>query len=172
MSRQQQFEFIDVNPEHKLNDNYTRYVGYQDTNNILETKFYNVNVVSTISTKLTQLLMGVDKRNRPIIIPDASIINIMDSVYQNFRPQTGDIFSRYIMPNGENTDNYVDSMINQTIEIIYAQVKDNIEIDYNNSKLSVWTTVLGTMNENGLRSHGPIYTRQKRPQPMAFNMNY
>ena len=34
-------EFIDSNPEEMLNDNYTRYSGYQDTNELFQKKYYN-----------------------------------------------------------------------------------------------------------------------------------
>jgi hypothetical protein len=45
-------------------------------------------------------------------------------------------------------------------------------MDECNSKLSAWTTILGDFNEHGLRRHAPIKLREKRPMPMAFNMNY
>jgi hypothetical protein len=165
-------EFIDVNPEELINDNFTRYPGYQDTSVALQKNFFNINTVNTISNKLTELLMGVDPMNRRIIIPNDSIKNIMDSVYLNFRPETGDIFTRYIMPTGLNSDDYVQSMIDQTIEIIYDQVKNNLEMDQHNKSLSVWTTVLGDFNDRGLRSFPPIKILNKHPAYMQFFENY
>ena len=35
--------------------------------------------------------MGVDKHNRPIIVPDKTICNVMSTVYANYRPETGDV---------------------------------------------------------------------------------
>jgi hypothetical protein len=165
-------QFIDVDPEHSINDNYSRYVGYQDTNALLQAKYYNINTINTISKKLTELLQGVDELNRPIIVPNKTIANIMDSVYQSYRPQTGDIYGRYNIPTGLNSDDYIQSMIDQTIEIIYSEVKNNLEIEQNNKKLSVWTTVLGDFNENKLRSFAPIKVLNKHPQYMAFFENY
>jgi hypothetical protein len=165
-------QFIDVDPEHDINLEYTRHSGYQDTSNEFQRKFYNINTVNTISKKLTELLKGVDPLNRPIVIPNKSIVNIMDSVYQGFRPQTGDIFSRFTMPNGLNSDDYIQSLIDQTIEIIYADVKNNMEMEQYNKKLSVWTTVLGDFNDNQLRSYPPIKVLNKHPQYMAFFENY
>jgi hypothetical protein len=165
-------EFIDINPEVLLNDNYTRYVGYKDTNNALQTRFFNVNTIAVISNKVTQLLQGVSNDNRKIIVPDHIISNVMDSVYINFRPQTGDIYSRYIIPNGENIDDYVQSMVDQTIEIIYSDVKSNIQMEQNNKTLSVWSTVLGDFNDNQLRSFPPIKILNKHPAYCQFNMNY
>ena len=118
--------------------------------------------------------MGVDPQNRPIIVPDKQIGFVMDTVYTNFIPyNAGDIYTRYVVPNGNNTDSYVQNMIDQVIEIIYSDVKNNLEIDQNNAKLSIWTTILGEgMNEHQLRSFPPLKTLLKRPAPMQFNMNY
>jgi hypothetical protein len=165
-------QFIDVDPEKDINLDYTRHSGYQDSSSEFQKKYYNINTVNTISKKLTELLRGVDHLNRPIVIPNKSIVNIMDSVYQSFRPQTGDIFSRFTMPNGLNSDDYIQSLIDQTIEIIYSDVKNNMEMDQYNKKLSVWTTVLGDFNDNQLRSYPPIKVLNKHPQYMAFFENY
>jgi hypothetical protein len=165
-------QFIDVDPEKDINLDYTRYSGYQDTSKEFQKKFYNINTVNTISQKLTELLRGVGSLNRPIVIPNKSIVNIMDSVYQGFRPQTGDIFTRYTMPNGLNSDDYIQSLIDQTVEIIFSDVKNNMEMEQNNKKLSVWTTVLGDFNDNQLRSYAPIKVLNKHPQYMAFFENY
>ena len=165
-------QFIDINPEEKLNKNFTRYAGYRDTSESYQKNYYNINTVNLISRKLTELLKGVHPSGRPILIPNETIINIMDGVYQNFRPQTGDIFSRYNIPNGFNSDDYITNMIDQTIEIIYSQVKTDLEMEENNKKLSVWTTVLGNFNDQGLRSHAPIKVLNNHPAYCQFNMNY
>ena len=165
-------EFIDINPEKLMNDSFTRFTGYQNTSTLLQSTFYNINTVNTISRKVTELLQGVDPQNRKIIVPNQTILNIMDSGYTNFRPQTGDIFTRFTMPTGFNSDDYINNMIDQTIEIIYSEVKNNLEIEENNKKLSVWTTVLGNFNDNGLRSFPPIKILNKHPAHMQINMNY
>jgi hypothetical protein len=165
-------EFISYDPENKINDNYTRYVGYQDTSDQLSLRFFSEQNVKTISDKLTQLLKGVDPLNRDIIIPDESIKNIMDSVYNSFRPQTGDIFSRYIIPNNITEDDYVQSFIDQTIEIIFSDVKNNLAMDQYNKSLSAWVQVYGDFNDNNLRAHPVIKILNKHPVHMQFNMNY
>jgi hypothetical protein len=63
-------------------------------------------------------------------------------------------------------------MINQTINLIVNDVKNNLETEENNKKLTIWTTVYGDFNEQGLRSHPPIKIRNKKPASMQFNMNY
>jgi len=152
-------------------DLYTKYVGYRDNNPCIE-KYYSNDNVRTISKKVTELLMGVHPENRPIIVPDSTIYNVLDSIYQNYRPPTGDIYGRYNIPSGTTTESYVQDMIDQVIEVIVSDVRNNYETTENNSKLSIWTTVLGEFNDNQLRSVPPIKTRLKRPAPMQFNMNY
>ena len=41
-----------------------------------------------------------------------------------------------------------------------------------NKKLTIWNTVYGDFNKEGLRGHSQIKIREKHPQYMAFNMNY
>ena len=152
------------------NYDFNRYVGYAGQEDI--DKYFDPMTVSLISKKITQLLQGVDPKNRPIIVPDQMILNVLDSVNLNFRPPTGDIYARYNIPTGENCPSYIQQMIDQAIEIIYADVKNNLEMEENNKKLTIWTTVLGDFNEHQLRSHSIIKVQEKRPNPMQFNMNY
>lgn len=63
-------------------------------------------------------------------------------------------------------------MIDQVIEIITSQVRTELGMEENNAKLTAWTTVLGTFNAHGLTQTPPIKTRQRRPDPCLFNMNY
>ena len=74
-------------------DSFNRFVGYKQGYDYH--LYFDTKTVSIISKKITELLMGVDRYNRPIIVPDKTILNIMDSVKVYFRPQTGDIYSRY-----------------------------------------------------------------------------
>lgn len=150
--------------------NFMRYVGYNE-HTPCEKIFFSQITIRQISNKVTQLLQGVDKHNRPIIVPDHIIKSVMDSIFINYRPSLGDIYSRFIVPSG-SLENDVQNMIDQTIEIIVTDVKTNLGIEENNQKLTVWTTILGEHNEHGLRSHPQIKIRERRPQPMQFNMNY
>jgi hypothetical protein len=127
--------------------------------------------IKKMSRKITQLLQGVNEEGRPIIVTNNQICNVLSQVYTNFRPETGDIYSRYVIPQSRPF-NYTQNMIDQTINIITSQIKDEIGMAQNNAKLTAWTQVLGNFNNHGLRSHAPIKILEKRPQPMAFNMNY
>ena len=107
-----------------LDDNYIKYVGFSE-NNILYKQYFNKETVNKISKKVTELLMGVDPDNRPIIVPDKTIISVMNNIQESYVPPVGDIHSRYIVPSGINSDNYIENMINQTIEVITSDVRNN-----------------------------------------------
>lgn len=154
-----------------FNDNFTKHVGYNYNGYKGVIDFFNKKTTTLISKKVTQLLVGVDEFNRRIIVPDHIIENVMSDVYDSFRPQTGSIYSRYTV-SSEYTPNEYQTLVNQVIEIIVSDVKNNIEIEQNNKKLSAWTTVLGDFNDHGLRSHDVIKTNNKHPQRGLFNMNY
>ena len=150
--------------------NYYRHVGWRENNECIQDYFSPQNI-KNISHKITELLQGVNKQGRPILVPNNTICSVMSTVYENFRPQTGDIYSRYNIPT-RNQQSLVQNMINQVIEIIVSQIKSEAQILECNSKLTKWTTVLGDFNKNGLTSHAPIKTLQKRPDPMQFHMRY
>lgn len=152
-------------------DNYIKHVGYSESNACIK-KYFDKHTVSTISYKITELLQGVDPSGRPIIVPNKTICSVMNDIYNSYRPPTGDIFSRYIVPSGTSSENYVQSMIDQVIEVITSDVRNNLGMEENNKKLSIWTTVYGDFNEHGLQQHSSIKVRKKRPTPMQFQMNY
>ena len=145
---------------HNTNDyNYTRHVGYSESNNCIK-KYYNDETLEIMSHKITELLEGVDTQGRPIIVPKQTIKSVMDTIYESYRPPTGDIYGRYNVPSNL-TENYVQSLIDQTIEVIVSDVKANLGMDEANSKLNIWTSLLGSFNNHGLRSHAPIKIRKK-----------
>lgn len=153
-----------------INNQSVRHIGYTDTNDCIKSYFDPV-TVKYISNKVTEYLSVVSER--PVLVVDNTIIDVMNQVYESYRPKTGDIFSRYIIPQEESTsDTYVQNMIEQTINIIVSDVKNNFQTDINNTQLSVWNTVLGDFNPHMIQQHGAIKVRKRRPTPMMFNMNY
>lgn len=156
----------------QCDDNYYRYVGWQESNDCIR-KYFSPENIQTISAKVTQLLQGVDPMGRPIVVPYKTICHVLSEIFDSYRPPTGDIYGRYNVPTDE-PDNYVQSMIDQTIEIITSDVKNNLEMDENNRKLSIWTTVYGDFNSAGLRQHAPIKVRDKNTnfRGMVSFMNY
>jgi hypothetical protein len=150
--------------------NYLRYAGWTENNACIK-QLYSKETVDLISKKVTQLTLGVDPKNRKIIVPKDIICKVLDGVYHNNRPPTGDIFSRYIIPNNEQ-QNVVQSIIDQTIEIIVSSVRNNMEMNQYNETLTAWVQVYGDFNTAGLRQHAPIKIRERRPATMQFNMRY
>ena len=161
----------------KCNDQFIKHVGYNDhtcgpyCGQSCMQSFFSKKNIEKMSSKITELLMGVNKDNRPIIVPDITICSVMSAVNENFRPETGDIYGRYNIPKARES-NYVQTMIDEVINIITTDVKINLGMDECNQNLSVWTTVLGDFNAHNLRSHSKIKLRERRPQPLAFQMNY
>ena len=160
---------IICSPEEIYNDQFYKHVGFSDSEGLSD--FFSKQNRVVVSAKITELLSGVDSKNRNIIVPDKTIASIMSAVYENFRPETSDIYSRYNIPQGGSQD-YLTRMNDQVINIITTDVKNNLGMDNCNSKLTIWTTVLGDFNEHGLRQHGPIKLKERRPTSMLFNMNY
>lgn len=153
------------------NYNYTKHALYDECVGSNDThKYFSDENVSNISSRITNLLKGVDCSGRDIVVPNNTIINVMNSVYTNAVPEIGDIYSRYNIPIYHS--DRIQRMVEKVINIITTDVKINMKMEDNNSKLNIWTTVLGNFNEHGLRSHPPIKLRNNRPQQMAFNMNY
>lgn len=150
------------------NNAFMKHVGYIENN--CDKEYFSPNNIQKISNKITELLMGVDEYNRKIIVPDSTISNIMSSVLDNYMPEIGDIHTRYIIQN--KYVNKINKLNDQVINIIVTNTKNEIEIAINNKKLTIWTTLLGDFNKHGLNSHSKIKLREKRPQPMLFNMNY
>jgi hypothetical protein len=156
-------------------DNYIRYSGYSEDNQPNSEcikKLFDPETIKIVSRKITELLMGVDPQNRPIIVPDNTICSVISQVQVKYQPPVGDIHTRYIVPTGIGPQDYIQNIINQSIEIITSTVRTELEMDQNNQKLTIWTTVYGDFNEHQLRQHAPIKVLHKRPDPMQFNMNY
>jgi len=156
----------------EIDYNYIRYPGWKE-DNVCIRSYFSPKTVRAISSKITELLMGVDKQNRPIIVPDKTIHNVMNDIYYSFRPETSDVYGRYNVPKSE-PENYMQNMINQVIEVITSDVRANLGMQECNEALSIWTTVLGDFNEHGLRQHSKIKVRERNTshRGMVSFMNY
>lgn len=151
-----------------MNQQYLSHVGYSDTNEAIA-GYFSPETPKLISSKVTELLRGFYPPG--VIVPCDRVVEVMNDIYRAYRPPTGDIFTRYNIPSNENP-NMVDAMINQVIQVIVSDVKNNLLTEQANSKLDNWVILYGNFNKWGLRQHAPISTRQKKPKTMLFNMNY
>lgn len=160
--------------ETSYNGSYMANVGWEQTSsgNCQVESLYSDAVLQSISEAITKSLEGVDPQNKKIIVSKENIASVLSNVYRfGTRQNIGDIHSRYIVPQAEPRCD-MRSIINQTINIIVSNIRDQTEMEQNNKKLTVWTTLLGDFNKEGLRAHPPIKIKRRHPQYMAFNMNY
>ena len=153
-----------------LNNNYNKFVGYEQNQDLND--FFTQDTVRLISNKVSELLQGVHPENKRIVVPDKSIVAVMNQVYTNFRAPVGDIYSRYHIMDQNKTQYYTDNMIDQVIETITSYVRNTMAIEENNSRLTIWNTVYGDFNSHRLRRYTTIKTKQKRPASFQFHMKY
>jgi hypothetical protein len=153
------------------------------------TEYGNLFSDSTLSciSELVQYITMKTHLKKPYIVPINRIKEVMDTVWLNFRPNTGDIHTRYIINNDPvlttsirdflnyklNTKyiNYSSDIIMQVITIIVNDILNFEDIRKQNMQYSIWNTLSG-VNEVGIRSHPPIKLNLKRPNPLNFNMNF
>ena len=156
-----------------LDSNYYAYVGWGETSGNKEDyeSLWQTARLLQIQRKITELLAGVDPQGRPIIVPLKTIGSVLSEVYNSNDPKVGDIYSRYII-DVEPNRNDVRDIIDRTIQIIVSQVRTDLEVSENNQKLSIWSTLYGDFNKEGLRAHPPIKIRKNGPPRFQFHMRY
>ena len=148
----------------------TRHVVRKDITRYDPNCIFNKETIQMISHKITQLLEGVDKYGKSIIVTDEVIYNVLTNIVDNQQMEVGDIYSRYIIQ--RNPVNTVNNIINRTVETIVQHIKTEARIIETNESLSIWNSIRGGQNKLGLMPHSKIKLRERRPQTMAFNMNY
>ena len=159
--------------DNQCDTNYLKFVGwkYSSDNPAIQRLFSEENI-KTISNKITELLEGVDKDGKSIIVTDRVICNLLSHFVESHPyVKIGGIHSRYIIADKEETY-YITSIIDRTIETIVSYIKNSIGMEETNQSLSIWNSILGGQNELGLLPHPKIKLLEKHPQYMAFNMNY
>lgn len=151
----------------------TQYVGWDLTSswNGLVRQLFTKRTVALIRKKVSDFLQGVDMKGRRIYPSDNVVITALWGIFQNYQPnEIGDIYGRYLVVN-PNRDDYT-TLVDQTISFLSQSIKNDIEMSQNNEKLSVWDTILGDFNSQGLRSHPILYMKEKRPDPFLISMRY
>lgn len=150
-----------------------QYVGWDQQigwNSFLNRLFSN-ETIKIIQKKTTEYLSGVDDQGRHIVPTERVVESALYGVFENYRPVTGDIYGKYTVNNDNSRDDY-SYIVDQTISLLVRGIRNELEMEQNNSKLTIWTTLLGDFNEHGLRQYAPIKVRNKRPDPMLFHMRY
>ncbi len=164
---------VDRQYEPKLDENQFKYVGWdtQASWNTFIQKLFSKQTIKTIQEKTSEYLEGLDLKGRRIVPSERVVENALFGVFENNRPNTGDIYGKYTVVNDNSRDDY-SYIVDQTISLLVRGIRNELEMAQNNSKLTIWTTLLGDFNEHGLRQYAPIKVRNKRPDPMLFHMRY
>lgn len=153
-------------------EQYTANIGFSSNNETFHYLFSD-KTIDWMSKKITYLLSGVSKTGQDIIVPNYIISSVLNDVYKNYRPQTGDIYSRYNITQFEPRDD-ANHIITETIEIIVDQVSNEYEIIDINNNLTIWDSVLlgDGISRKGLRQYAPLKIKERRPTPMLFNYSF
>ena len=151
-----------------LNDNFNRYVGYDATVTPFERELFSDSNIQKIADKVSELMACL---GRPVILTKKAVGSAVSNIFYTYRPQLGDIYTIYNIPAAQPRDD-LQTINEQAIELIYNQLKTQYEIEENNKKLTVWTTLLGDFNEHGLRQYSTLKINHKNINKMRFNMNY
>ena len=148
---------------------YMTHVGYEDSGFQGIQGYFSDDTIYFIQQKVTELL----KCDYPqgVLVPCQRIREVMNSIYRNYQPAVGDIYTRFNITGNQSSFNMVNDMINQTVTVIVTDVQNNLGMENNNAKLDKWDSVLGDGNRFGMRAYSKPKLNEKRP-PMLFNMNY
>jgi hypothetical protein len=153
------------------NENYMRYVGWGESETPFSKKFFSEITIKNIKEILFIKLKDLRSDGRPIIVADKVITHVMSQIYNQYTPQLGDIYTLLTIPSSEPR-NDMKLLMDMVIETIYSNISNEIQMEENNKRLTVWTTVLGDFNEHGLRQHAPIKINEKNINKVRFNMMY
>jgi hypothetical protein len=164
---------INMNKQYDEKVDSNQYVGWEQQVhwNPFLSKLFSKHTVNIIKEKTSEYLIGLDEKGRKIVPTDNVVEAALQGVFNNYAPNTGDIYGKYTVLNDDNRDDY-NYVVNQTISLLVRGIRNDLEMQQNNSKLTIWTTLLGDFNEHGLRQHAPIKLKNKRPDPMLFHMKY
>jgi|SRR3989344_3346746 len=130
-----------------LEINFPRYI-----NRPYPKEFFNEKVLLLISSEVTNQLRGIHQEGKNIIVPDKTILSVMDNIY--------------------NLESRIDinTMIKMVIVYIVEYIKNDFDIISKNNKLDI--EVQKYTEEYGIRKVPSIKLREKRPTPFLFNMHY
>ena len=162
---------IDVNSEYDERIDPNQYVGWSTITEWapLPREVFTKRTVKIIQQKVYEYLLKAMSKK---IIPSERIVIIsLYGVYENHIPRTGDIYGKYLVVDESQRDDY-GYIVDKTISLLITGIQTDIEMQEANSKLSIWNSVLGDFNENGLRQFPPIKLREKGPDRFLFHMRY
>jgi hypothetical protein len=162
-----------VNIEREYDDfiDPNQYVGWGSISswNPLVRQVFSKKTVKLIQQKTSQYLDGVDSKGRKIIPSHKVVYTALLGIFQNYKPNVGDIYGKYLVVDESQRDDY-SAIVDQTISLLVRGIRTDLEMTEQNNNLTIWKTVLGDFSD--IRSHPVIKIREKRPDPFLFQMHY
>ena len=162
-----------INSETEYNDliDPSQYVGWATITewSSLPRQVFTKRTIRIIQQKVYEYLCK--SMQRKIMPSDKVVITALFGVYENLIPRTGDIYGKFLVVDDTQRDDY-GYIVDKTISLLIDGIQTDIEMAEANSKLSIWNSVLGDFNENGLRQFPTIKLRNKGPDRMLFHMKY
>ena len=163
-----------MNPSN-LDNGYMKHSAWQVTidDKPNYTSMWTSERLGILQRKITQLLEGVSDDGRSIIVPINTIAHVISQVYESYTPQVGSIYSRYIQGEPESSRNDIRDIEDRSINIIVSQIRNEMIVAQNNKRLTIWNTLYGDFNKEGLRAHSNIKIRKRRPNSnMGIPLRY
>ena len=125
-----------------------------------------------VQHQITNLLEGVHPQNKKMIVSLKDIASIMHPIIEQTNIKNAGYIQSSRFSDGLSKNDFANIVNNETITTIVSKLKADYGIENHRNNLSIWSTLYGEHNKEGLRAHAPIKTREKHPQYMAFNMKY
>lgn len=137
-------------------------------------ELFNPQNLSIISNKITELLQGLDKDGKDIVVSQENICGILTSVINNYyaiddQPGLNTLFQ---IPTRNGNLSKKDKCIIRTINIIVNYIRTETERIDCNKTLTIWNSVYGDFNEKGLRAHPPLKIQENNVNKPEFHMRY
>lgn len=145
------------------------YIGYGNPDQCGYRYLFTNDNVMFIQQEINKQLKQLIKKN--IIVVKEQIVGILSQLMNNNNPIIGDIQTRLLIPSAVPR-NDVDSITQQCINIIVANIVDEERMRAYNESLTIWTTNYGDFNKHGLRRHSVLKMREKDVKRGQFNMKY
>jgi hypothetical protein len=113
--------------------------------------FFSAKNIAFIRDEITNRLTGVHPEGKNIIVPDDTIVSVMDSIYdKNFHD--------------------VDKLTMMTIQFITDHIRNEFQVELQNSRLSAWIQYYPS--DSGIRQYPPIKLRERAVSTYTTQWNY
>ncbi len=151
-----------------------KYINWDTLSRTPELKFlYSKDTCQWCQEQIRLALKEMYPERPSVLVTEPVIQGLLFSVFedhkQNFR-RVGDIYTRYIQPI-ELQRNDVQEILEKVVRTAVNQIRTEWQTIENNQKLTVWNTLYGEHNPEGLRAHPTIKINHRRP-PTQIHMRY